>query len=158
MELWNIDSPLGRLEIETSKGVLTAIRFSNKPLKTRESHSKVANVIIQKLEEYFIHKTINLPFQLAPAGTPFQKKIWNILSEIPLSKTRSYSKIAAQYGNSKAVRAVGTAIGKNPIMIFIPCHRVIGINGSMVGYAGGLLNKIWLLEHEGFPTQKTLNL
>ena len=110
------------------------------------------------MEEYFINKTIFSSFKLAPIGTPFQKKIWRLLSEIPMGETRSYTDIAIQYGNSKAVRAIGAAIGKNPIMIFIPCHRVIGSNGSMVGYAGGLLNKIWLLEHEGLLIQKRLNL
>lgn len=75
-----------------------------------------------------------------------------------MGETRSYTDISIQYGNSKVVRAIGTAIGKNPIMLFIPCHRVIGSNGSMVGYAGGLLNKIWLLEHEGLLIQKRLNL
>jgi methylated-DNA-[protein]-cysteine S-methyltransferase len=93
------------------------------------------------LEEYFINKTIFSSFKLAPIGTPFQKKIWRLLSEIPMGKTRSYNDIAIQYGNSKAVRSVGAAIGKNPVMIFIPCHRVIGSNGSMVGYAEGLLIK-----------------
>ena len=77
---------------------------------------------------------------------------------IEFGKTLSYSELANRYGNKKAIRAVGSAIGKNPIMIFIPCHRVIGSNGSMVGYAGGIPNKKWLLEHEGFLIQKSLDL
>jgi|TARA_B110000438_G_scaffold32335_1_gene31885 methylated-DNA-[protein]-cysteine S-methyltransferase len=158
MELYTIESPLGVLEIEIDKEALSAVRFSNKPFKNKNNPSKVANIIIQELEEYFINKTIFSSFKLAPIGTPFQKKIWRLLSEIPMGETRSYTDIAIQYGNSKAVRAIGAAIGKNPIMIFIPCHRVIGSNGSMVGYAGGLLNKIWLLEHEGLLIQKRLNL
>ena len=77
-----------------------------------------------------------------PIGTPFQKKIWRLLSEIRMGETLSYTDIAIQYENSKAVRALGAAIGENSIMIFIPCHKVIGSNGSMVEYLGGLLNKI----------------
>ena len=86
------------------------------------------------------------------------KKIWEILKHIPKGKTKTYKQIALLYGNLKATRAIANAIGKNPIMLFIPCHRVVGSNGAMTGYAGGIEKKQWLLEHEGISIQKTLDL
>lgn len=88
-----------------------------------------------------------------PKGTEFQKQIWNILQTIPFGKTLSYLEVAQIYDNTKAVRAVAAAIGKNPILDAVPCNRVIGSNGSLVGFASGLDKKKWLLENEGFPFQ-----
>jgi methylated-DNA-[protein]-cysteine S-methyltransferase len=93
-----------------------------------------------------------------PQGTPFQKEIWEILKQIPKGKTKTYKQIALLYGDLNSIRAVANAIGKNPIMLFTPCHRVVGSNGSMTGYAGGIEKKKWLLEHEGVSIQKTLDL
>lgn len=92
---------------------------------------------------------------MKPKGTEFQTKVWSILTKIPFGKTLSYLEIATIYGNKKAVRAVASAIGKNPILVAIPCHRVIGSNGILVGFATGLEKK-WLLENEGFPFQKEI--
>ena len=104
---------------------------------------------IAQLDEYFngTRKYFDLP--LTPEGTPFQKQVWEALQEIPYGKTISYSQLAIQLGNLKTIRAVGLANGQNPIAIIIPCHRVIGKDGSQVGYGGGLENKVWLLRHEG---------
>lgn len=102
----------------------------------------------RQLMEYFegVRKEFELP--LAPTGTEFMLRVWNALLEIPYGETRSYKEIAAAAGNCKAVRAVGMANNRNPISIFIPCHRVIGSNGALVGYGGGLDKKIFLLELE----------
>lgn len=91
-------------------------------------------------------------------GTTFQKEIWEIVKRIPKGKTKTYKQIALTYGNINSIRAVANAIGKNPILLFIPCHRVIGSDGSMTGFAGGIERKKWLLEHEGASIQKTLDL
>lgn len=91
-------------------------------------------------------KVFDLPF--LPEGTTFQKSVWDKLNNIPYGKTTSYLRIAQQLNNVKAIRAVGTSNGKNPIAIVIPCHRVIGSNGTLTGYAGGLWRKDWLLKHE----------
>ena len=88
-----------------------------------------------------------------PKGTEFQKQIWNILLTIPFGKTLPYLEIAQIYGNTKEVRAVAAAIGKNPILVAVPCHRVIGSNRSLVGFAAGIEKKKWLLKNEGFPFQ-----
>lgn len=116
-----------------------------------EFHVNQSNMIIEawnQLKEYFNgkRKVFNLP--LAPEGTEFMKNIWNCLCGIPYGQTRSYKEIAEAAGNAKASRAVGMANNKNPIPIFIPCHRVIGSNGSLTGYRGGLEAKVKLLELE----------
>jgi len=102
----------------------------------------------QQLQEYLIGKRKIFDLPLAPRGTEFQQKVWSSLQEIPYGKTNSYKDIAKNIGNIKACRAVGMANNKNPILIFIPCHRVIGANGKLVGYAGGLNVKEKLLEIE----------
>ena len=102
----------------------------------------------RQLDEYFQGKRKSFDLPLAPSGTQFQQKVWNALCTIPYGETRSYKEIAAQIQNPKGCRAVGMANNRNPIMIIIPCHRVIGSNGSLVGYAGGLDIKQWLLAHE----------
>ena len=158
MDTSYFNSPIGWMEIKKTNDVLTGLHFIDSP-KNKQSPLKKINLEIEvQLENYFKHKPIKFNFSIAPQGTPFQNKIWGLVSQIKPGKTLSYAEIAEKYGNKKAIRAIGSAIGKNPVMIFIPCHRVIGSNGSMVGYAGGITNKKWLLEHEGFPIQKSLNL
>ena len=152
------NSPLGWLEIETNNNELTALRYIVQPPEKKEVTNPINLEIEKQLTNYFTKKPIKNSFKMSPEGTPFQQKIWALLSEIKPGKTQTYLEIARRFGNKKAIRAVGSAIGKNPIMIFIPCHRVIGSDGTMVGYAGGIPNKKWLLEHEGFLIQKNLNL
>lgn len=116
--------------------------------------TKLINNASNQLYEYLNGKRIAFDIPLNPEGTEFQKKVWTALCEIPYGETRSYKQIAEAVGNSKASRAVGMANNKNPIMIFIPCHRVIGANGSLVGYAGGLDMKEKLLALEkGSPVR-----
>lgn len=102
-----------------------------------------------QVNEYFAGERTQFNLPLAPDGTDFQKKVWQHLTKISFGETWSYGQLANSIGNKKASRAVGAANGKNPISIIIPCHRVIGANGSLTGYAGGLAVKEWLLKHEG---------
>ena len=102
----------------------------------------------RQLDAYFAGELLAFDLPLAPQGTPFQRRVWNALLEIPYGDVVSYSTIAARAGAPAAVRAVGAANGRNPISIVIPCHRVVGANGSLTGYGGGLERKRWLIEHE----------
>lgn len=102
----------------------------------------------RQLEEYFDGKRSGFDLPLDVEGTPFQQEAWEALRKIPWGETRSYQQQAAAIGRPAAVRAIGTANGKNPISIIVPCHRVIGANGSLTGYGGGMAAKRWLLEHE----------
>lgn len=109
----------------------------------------------QQLQDYFAGKRQVFDFALAPQGTSFQKKVWNELKNIPFGKTISYLDLAKRLGDPKVIRAAASANGKNPLPIVIPCHRVIGSDGSLTGYAGGLWRKKWLLEHEGIIAKQT---
>jgi methylated-DNA-[protein]-cysteine S-methyltransferase len=103
---------------------------------------------LKQIDEYFKGKRRKFHLDLDPLGTPFQKMVWRQLEKIPFGKVVSYGEIAGVIGNSKACRAVGSANGKNPIAIIIPCHRVVGRDGNLTGYGGGLWRKEWLLKHE----------
>lgn len=150
------NSPLGSMLIIEENNALTHLTLSDS--RERLSTFPAASIaqrctpfiasVQTQLEEYFhgTRKTFDVP--LNPAGTPFQKAVWRALCTIPCGETRSYKEIALQVNNPKGCRAVGMANNRNPVMIIIPCHRVIGSNGSLVGYAGGLSIKEWLLEHE----------
>jgi methylated-DNA-[protein]-cysteine S-methyltransferase len=111
---------------------------------------------ITQLNEYFEGKRNDFDFEINPKGTEFQQKVWKELLTIPFGKTMSYLDLSKKLGDVKAIRAVASANGKNPLWIVIPCHRVIGTNGSLTGYAGGLWRKKWLLEHESPSQQQTL--
>jgi methylated-DNA-[protein]-cysteine S-methyltransferase len=102
----------------------------------------------EQLEQYFAGERTEFDLPLAPAGTEFQRAVWDALSEIPYGETRSYGQVAAAVGRPKAARAVGMANNRNPIAVIVPCHRVIGAGGALVGYASGLERKTWLLDHE----------
>ena len=111
---------------------------------------------VLQLQDYFDGKRTTFTFPLNPSGTDFQKKVWDELLHIPFGKTCSYLDLSKKLGDVKAIRAVASANGKNPLWIVIPCHRVIGTDGSLTGYAGGLWRKKWLLEHENPVKQETL--
>lgn len=111
---------------------------------------------ITQLEEYFSGKRTEFDLKLNPKGTDFQKKVWKELLNIPFGKTRTYLEQTKKIGDPKAIRAVASANGKNPLWIVIPCHRIIGSDGSLTGYAGGVWRKKWLLEHESPVKQQTL--
>ena len=112
--------------------------------------------VVTQLQEYFIGKRTEFTFKLNPKGTEFQKKVWQELLQIPFGKTCSYLELSKKLGDVKAIRAVASANGKNPLWIVVPCHRVIGTDGSLTGYAGGLWRKKWLLEHENPIKQESL--
>lgn len=109
-----------------------------------------------QLQEYFEGKRTDFDLKLNPQGTEFQQKVWKSLLEIPYGKTVSYMDQTKKIGDVKAIRAVASANGKNPLWIAVPCHRVIGTNGSLTGYAGEIWRKKWLLEHENPSTQQSL--
>ncbi len=112
---------------------------------------------IQQLDDYFEGKLQQFDLLLRPAGTAFQQTVWNQLTQIPFAETITYLHMAKRLGNVKAIRAAASANGKNPLAIIIPCHRVVGADGKLTGYAGGLHRKQWLLEHEAkFGGSKTL--
>lgn len=144
-------SPLGLIMIVADKKGITEIDFVNGKQRVASSvtSSKFLTDCIKQLDEYFQGKRKKFELKLNPQGTEFQKKVWKELSKIPFGKTLSYGEVAQKINNPKAVRAVGQAIGNNPIAIVIPCHRVIGSDGSLTGYASGLHRKEWLLKHEG---------
>ena len=111
---------------------------------------------IFQLREYFEGQRNHFDFKLNPQGTDFQQKVWQELLNIPYGKTLSYLELSKKLGDVKAIRAVASANGRNPLWIVVPCHRVIGTNGSLTGYAGGLWRKKWLLEHESPTGQQSL--
>ncbi len=111
---------------------------------------------VTQLQEYFSGNRNNFDFMINPIGTDFQKRVWDALLKIPFGTTTSYHALSLKLGDIKAIRAVASANGKNPLWIVVPCHRVIGSDGSLTGYAGGLWRKKWLLEHEHPPAQRSL--
>lgn len=148
-----MDSPLGMLTLYGNGKALTAIRISDKPLANKaEQEAGAKDAVLNKaktqLQKYFKGKLSAFDVPLEVVGTPFQKKVWKALSKIPFGKTASYKDIAVMIGNPKACRAVGTANGKNPLCIVVPCHRIIANDGSLGGYTGGLSKKRYLLSLE----------
>jgi methylated-DNA-[protein]-cysteine S-methyltransferase len=153
MHYQNYKSPLGSILLVGHNGQLHSLtlptqRPADWPLP-QWTHSKTGyNDCVRQLDEYFEGKRQSFSLDLAPQGTPFQRRVWDTLLNIPYGETKSYRDIATVLGNAKAVRAVGGANGRNPIAIVIPCHRVIGANGQLTGYAGGLHYKRALLDLE----------
>ena len=152
------NSPLGVLEIKVTSQLVCSILFTNtnrKIIPITENITKTQTkypltmICQQQLTEYFSGERTIFELPLQQMGTAFQQKIWSELTNIPYGKTISYLALSKRIGNSKAIRAVGTANGKNSICIVVPCHRVIGSNGDLKGYNGDLWRKKWLLEHEG---------
>ena len=142
------DTPVGKLCIGEEDDSITRVTWSKVPQEyIQEETELILNCKIQ-LEEYFAGNRKQFDLPLAPKGTDFQKRVWKALTDIPYGETRTYGEIAAAVGSPKAARAVGMANNKNPIGIIIPCHRVVGANGKLVGYAGGMEKKEWLLSLE----------
>jgi methylated-DNA-[protein]-cysteine S-methyltransferase len=142
------NSPVGLLKIQCSDKFIKTVSFSDAEGDLQNDEHKLLQVCARQLDEYFAGKRKQFNLSLNQDGTEFQTKIWDLLYKIPYGKTISYNELAKQYGDPKAVRAVASANGKNNIAIIVPCHRVIGSDQSLVGYAGGLWRKRWLLEHE----------
>ncbi|WP_419147658.1 methylated-DNA--[protein]-cysteine S-methyltransferase [Pseudoalteromonas 'SMAR'] len=144
----SLDSPTGQWIIQASELGVSYVGFYPKQRypQGENTHLLAAQ---QQLSEYFSGARRQFDLSFDVSGTPFQQQVWRLLACIPFGETQSYGWIAQQLGKPKAVRAVGAANGKNPLSIVIPCHRVIGANGKLTGYAGGLAAKQWLLQHEG---------
>jgi methylated-DNA-[protein]-cysteine S-methyltransferase len=141
-------SPVGELLIESEDDKIVTVNFL-KDTKQEDVRTAVIEQCIAELDEYFFKGRKFFTVELNPRGTAFQLKVWSELLTIPYGETISYEALAIRIGNIKSIRAVGLANGQNPIAIIIPCHRVIGKGGELVGYGGGLENKEWLLYHEG---------
>ncbi len=141
-------TPVGYAEITANESTVLSVSLVDKPGKTVGADLPVLKKCLKELDEYFKGGRKNFTVKLEKHGTDFQKNVWNELEKIPFGKTASYEDVAVKIGNKKAVRAVGLANSKNPHWIIVPCHRVIGKNKKLVGYAGGLDRKEWLLEHE----------
>jgi methylated-DNA-[protein]-cysteine S-methyltransferase len=158
-----IDSPVGRLTLVAGGTALRAVQWdlhgpagSITEGKTADENHPVLLEAEKQLNEYFARKRKVFELELHFHGTDFQKKVWLAMLDIPFGETRTYGQIARQIGNPEAVRAVGGAANKNPIPIIAPCHRVIGADGKLVGFGGGLANKTILLDLERTRTQLTL--
>lgn len=155
-----IDTPIGKVLLESDGHSLTGLyfpaqltqrsRFQARPqMSVPDSCQELFNQVQKQIEEYFRGERSSFDIATNPQGTEFQKKVWGELSKIPFGATISYKELANRVGNPKAARAVGMANSKNPISLIVPCHRVIGENGALTGYAGGLPSKEYLLRLEG---------
>ena len=160
-----INSPLGITKIVGDQNGISEIccASSSEALGSVSSEGEISQIIPKELQEatiqlqdYFEGKRNDFTFRLNPKGTDFQQKVWKELCNIPFGKTLSYLELSKKLGEVKAIRSVASANGKNPLWIVIPCHRVIGTDGSLTGYAGGLWRKKWLLEHENPTNQQSL--
>ena len=151
-----IASPLGTLEIIGDTNGISVVTFRDEKIPQSEKIPEALKTAVLQLQEYFEGNRTDFDLKLNPQGTDFQKRVWKELSQISFGKTTSYLQMAKNLGNPKVIRSAASANGKNPIAILIPCHRVIGSDQSMTGYAGGIWRKKWLLEHESPVTQHTL--
>lgn len=143
-------SPIGRINITASDVALLSVLFTKEDEVVIEDHpNSICLNTLQQLEAYFAGKRQVFDLPLKPQGTAFQQQVWDALVQVPFGKTGTYSAIAHKLNNPLSVRAVGAANGRNPIAIIIPCHRIIGADGSLTGYAGGLWRKEFLLNLEG---------
>ena len=152
-------SEIGVIELTATETALKSLIFVEQATKIEPDSGLLPSLLarsLAQLDEYFKgqRREFNLP--LEPDGTEFQQQVWRQLLTIPYGHTASYLDIARRLGNPKAIRAVGAANGRNPISLIIPCHRIIGRNGSLIGYGGGLWRKEWLLNHEGCQPQLSL--
>ncbi len=150
-----LNTPIGMLTLEGDEHGLHKVYFEEGNSNSSEIPQCLEEAVNQ-LTEYFEGKRTDFSLKLNPEGTKFQKEVWQRLNAIPFGKTKSYQAIANELGDPKVIRAAASANGKNPMAIIIPCHRVIGSDGSLTGYAGGLHRKKWLLDHENPIKQGSL--
>ena len=156
MEAAYLNTPLGWARIEGDSDGLTAVTILDTAPKTDEIVPEILEDAVYQLREYFDGTRREFSLKLQFLGTPFQRTVWKQLTHIPYGKTISYLELSEQLGDPKAVRAVASANGKNPFWVIVPCHRVVGSDGSLTGYAGGLHRKKWLLDHEQGSQQQML--
>lgn len=154
METAYIKTPLGIARLEGDKNGLVSISVLDGEENLSDLIPEELEDSVYQLQEYFEGTRTQFSLQLNPQGTDFQKRVWEELQNIPYGKTMSYLELSKKLGDVKAIRAVAAANGQNPLWIVVPCHRVIGSDGSLTGYAGGLHRKKWLLEHES-PIKQT---
>ena len=155
METAFINTPLGISKIVGDADGISAISILSEGEVSKKIPKELKECITQ-LQQYFDGQRNDFTFKLNPQGTDFQQKVWQELLNIPFGKTMSYLDLSKKLGDVKAIRAVASANGRNPLWIVVPCHRVIGADGSLTGYAGGLWRKKWLLEHESPSQQQSL--
>lgn len=144
-----LSSPVGDILVESEEEKIITVSFNRDTPRLEEVRTPVIEQCILELEEYFDKGRKFFTVELDLRGSDFQKRVWTELLALPYGKTESYESLAIRVGDVKAIRAVGLANNRNPVAIIVPCHRVIGKNGDLVGYGGGLDNKEWLLNHEG---------
>ncbi|HEY3087678.1 MAG TPA: methylated-DNA--[protein]-cysteine S-methyltransferase [Jatrophihabitantaceae bacterium] len=161
MKYTYIDSPIGRLQVTRDEGGVTGLdlptaRYPRQIRDDWERDDAVFDDVRAQLSEYFAGTRQQFDLPLNARGNAFQHAVWQVLTEIPYGETTSYGKVAAAVGHPDGARAVGVANGQNPIPIIVPCHRVIGADGSLIGYGGGLSTKRWLLDHEAHHAGLTL--
>ncbi|WP_027394345.1 methylated-DNA--[protein]-cysteine S-methyltransferase [Aquimarina latercula] len=152
-----IETPLGIASITGDENGVSKISITadKEHIPSDKIPDELKDVVTQ-LQDYFEGNRTDFNIDLNPSGTDFQKRVWRELSNIPFGKTVSYLDIAKRLGDPKCIRAAATANGKNPLWVVVPCHRVIGSDGSLTGYAGGLWRKKWLLDHENPVKQQSL--
>ena len=150
-----IPSPFGNILLESREGCLSRLQFTEE-----QTDGEILDQVLlsakEQLEEYFTGKRKNFDMPIGLGGTDFQRKVWMEVAKIPFGQTTTYMKLSQKLGNPAAIRAVGAAIGANPILVILPCHRILGSDGSLTGYAGGLERKKALLELEGHAFQGSL--
>lgn len=156
METAFIHTPLGIAKLEGDVLGLAAITVLDTAAPLTQVIPEVLEDAVYQLQEYFKGERTSFDLPLQPTGTDFQQRVWSLLMDIPYGKTVSYLELSKTLGDIKAIRAVAAANGKNPLWIVVPCHRVIGSDGSLTGYAGGLSRKKWLLDHENPVKQQSL--
>ncbi len=156
MESTFLNTPLGWARIEGDSEGLTSVSIGDKAPENNNLIPEMLEEAVYQLREYFEGTRKDFNLKLKFQGTPFQNSVWKALTDIPYGKTLSYLELSKQLGDPKAIRAVAAANGKNPFWVIVPCHRVVGSDGSLTGYAGGLHRKKWLLDHEQGSQQQTL--
>ena len=156
MDTCYVETPLGITKIVGDQDGITHVSILDNSENTSDNIPESLLECVTQLKAYFNNQLNTFDLKLNPEGTDFQKKVWKQLSKIPYGKTISYLDLAKQLGDAKTIRAAASANGKNPLWIIVPCHRVIGTDGSLTGYAGGLHLKQWLLNHESEYKQQTL--
>lgn len=156
MSVCTIKTPIGITKIVGDTNGICSVSILNSNEEVSVIIPEELQDCVYQLKEYFNGEREHFSIKLNPQGTEFQKRVWEELQIIPYGKTLSYLELSKQLGDLKAIRAVANANGKNPLWIIVPCHRVIGSDGSLTGYAGGLHRKQWLLEHESPYKQQSL--
>jgi methylated-DNA-[protein]-cysteine S-methyltransferase len=156
MESCTINTPLGYAKLEGDEAGISSLTVLNNKVAASDIIPEILEDAVCQLNEYFEGERNEFSLKLNPEGTDFQKRVWGKLLTIPYGKTTSYLQLSKNLGDVKAIRAVANANGKNPLWIIVPCHRVIGSDGSLTGYAGGLGRKQWLINHESPNKQQSL--